>query len=114
LEKIKFIHESLIDVDPSSLDETITNFKRDQNPESEIDIWLTMVNAYLPFAEKNPAPEALEARKEAFKLIMLRSMLPDEEAIVRAELTILTKAEAQEILSDYTLEAKPIVVCSKQ
>jgi hypothetical protein len=111
LEKIKFIHESLIDVDPSSLDETITNFKRDQNPESEIDIWLTMVNAYLPFAEKNPAPEA---RKEAFKLILLRSMLPDEEAIVRAELTILTKAEAQEILSDYTLEAKPIVVCSKQ
>ena len=110
LSKIKLIQETLHEVYSVSLDETITNFKRDQNPDNEINIWLNMVDAYQPFAQNNSGPKKLEARKEAFKLILLRSMMPAGKAITNSELKILTDDEIQEILSNYSLDAKPIKI----
>ncbi|MEZ0129245.1 hypothetical protein AB9T88_05470, partial [Flavobacterium sp. LBUM151] len=40
LEKIKKIQTTFSDVYKISLEETITNFKRDRNPDNEIEIWL--------------------------------------------------------------------------
>jgi hypothetical protein len=38
--QIKKIQVTFAEVNPSTLDETITNFKRDQNPDNEINEWL--------------------------------------------------------------------------
>ena len=110
LNKIGFIQESLSEVYPVSLDETITNFKRDQNPDNEINIWLKMVNAYQAFATINSEAEKLESRKEAFKLILMRSMMPADQAITSSELKILTEDEIQGIMTTYNLDAAPIKV----
>lgn len=110
LEKIKRIQETFKEVYPASLDETITNFKRDQNPDNEINVWQHMAKVYQPFALENVGEEKLKARKEAFKLIILRSMMPEKEAIRRSELEILSKNQIQDILKSYTLEATPIKV----
>ena len=110
LAKIKDIQETFNEVYPVSLDETITNFKRDQNPDNEINIWQNMANAYKPYALNNGGEEKLGARKEAFKLILMRSMMPDQEAISSSDLKILNEKEAQTILKNYTLEAKPVKV----
>ncbi|WP_306644037.1 hypothetical protein [Sanyastnella coralliicola] len=110
LSQITFIHESLYEVFPVSLEETITNFKRDQNPNREINVWLNMVAAYQAFEKKNSEPEKLENRQEAFKLILLRSMMPAEKAIKNSELQILTDDEIQEIMTNYQSEAAPITV----
>ncbi|WP_298481449.1 hypothetical protein [uncultured Maribacter sp.] len=110
LKKIKFIQETFNEVYPVSLEETITNFKRDQNPDNEINVWLNMAKTFQPFASENSGAEKIEVRKEAFKLILMRSMMPEKDAIHSSELKILSENEIQDILKNYTLEAKPIKV----
>ena len=110
IEKIKFIQETFNEVYPISLDETIVNFKRDQNPNNEITIWLNMAQTFESFSSGNLGKDKLKNRKEAFKLILMRSMMTEKEAISSSELKILSKTEIQEILKNYTLEVKPIKV----
>ena len=110
LEKIKFIQETFNEVYPIPLDETITNFKRDQNPDNEISVWLNMAKTFQPFSSENSGKEKLEVRKEAFKLILMRSMMSEKEAINSSDLKLLNKDEIQGILKNYTLDAKPIKV----
>ena len=52
LEKLKFIYTTFSEVQPSTLEETITDFKRDQNPDDEIAIWMSMANAYQKFVQE--------------------------------------------------------------
>lgn len=113
LDKIKFIQETFNGVYPVSLEETITNFKRDQNPDNEINVWLNMAKTFQPFATKNSGEEKLKIRKEAFKLILMRSMLPEKEATSSADLKLLNDNQIREILKNYTLEAKPLKVEKK-
>lgn len=113
LDKIKFIQETFKEVYPVSLEETITNFKRDQNPDNEIDVWLNMAKTFQPFSTENTGEEKLEIRKEAFKLILMRSMMTEKEAVSSADLKLLNDNQIQEILKNYTLDAKPIKVEKK-
>ncbi len=108
LNKINFIHKTFIEVYPISIEESITNFKRDQNPDNEINIWLNMIKAYEPFASKNLGEEKIDLRKEGFKLILMRSMMSEKEAIKSSELKLLSETQVQEILINYTLKGKPI------
>ncbi len=110
LDKIKFIHKTFNEVYLVTLEETIKNFKRDQNPDNEINIWLNMAKTYESFALKNSEKEKLDLRKEAFKLILMRSMMSDKEAIKSSDLRELNNDDALEILKNYSLEAKPIKV----
>jgi hypothetical protein len=98
LENITYIQKTFFEVYPVSLDETISNFKRDQNPGNEINIWLNMAETFQLFVIENSEKEKIDARQEAFKLILMRSMMSEKEA--------------QIILSNYTLEAKPIKIKS--
>ncbi|MBO0593676.1 hypothetical protein I2486_19935 [Cellulophaga sp. E16_2] len=110
LAHIKRIHQTFEEVYPISLEETIKNFKRDLHPDNEINIWLAMTNAYEPYAAEHTGAEKLEYRKEAYKLILMRTMMPDKEAISNAHLKILSGTEAQAILTNYKLNATPIKV----
>lgn len=113
LDKIKFIHETFNEVYPVSLEETITNFKRDQNPDNEIIVWLNMAKTFQPFVTENSGEEKLEVRKEAFKLILMRSMMPEKEAISSSDLKLLNDDQIREILKNYTLDAQPIKIEKK-
>jgi hypothetical protein len=109
IEKITKIQTAFAEVNPSSLEETITDFKRDRNPDNEIAIWLAMANAYERFTSKNVGVP-LDKKKEAYKLILMRSMESEADAKAKSNLKLLTDREVAEIFSYYTLEAKPITV----
>ncbi|MBA4058079.1 MAG: hypothetical protein C0490_25400, partial [Marivirga sp.] len=49
IKEIERIQRVFSEVRSTSLDETIKNFKRDQNPDGEIVIWLRMADAYERF-----------------------------------------------------------------
>lgn len=102
IHKIKKIQFTLSEVHPVSLEETINIFKSDQNPDSEIDIWLQMANTYEWYL-KTKGKLDLKTKEEVFKLILSRSMMTEEAAIIDSELKILTQNEAKEILTHYTL-----------
>ncbi len=110
LEDIKFIHEAFIEVLPISLEETTENFKRDLNPNNEINVWLNMAKAYQSLLSADPGLSDPNKKAEVFKLILMRSMLSDEEAVQAAELEMLTAEEIKEVLSKYALEAQPMRV----
>ncbi|TSE10482.1 hypothetical protein [Aquimarina algiphila] len=110
LDHIRTIHDTFLEVYPISLDETITNFKRDQNPDNEIEVWLAMAESYKNFVLKNKGDDQVEKRKEAFKLVLMRSMMSEEETVKKTEIKILTKKEVKEILDSYQLGKKPIKI----
>jgi len=98
MKRIKNIHETFLEVYPISLEDTITNFKRDRNPDNEIAIWQNMTLSYKSFIIKNNEAHKLEKRKEAFKLLLMRTMMSDEEAIKSSGLKILSEEDIREIL----------------
>lgn len=111
--KIKHIQSTFQEVYPSTLEETINNFKRDQNPDNEIAIWLDMSSAYKKYLMSKNDKLDLPRKREVFKLLLSRSMMPSNEAILNAELKILDENEANKVLSFYTESPKPIKVYKK-
>jgi len=107
--KVRRIQKSLAEVYPVPLDETITNFKRDQDPGKEIAIWLKMASAYEKFISKHPQTDFLK-KQEAFKLVLLRSMMADREAAQEAGLKALSKEEIGDIFQYYNAEAMPLTI----
>lgn len=114
LEKIGFIHNSFAEVQPGTLEETITDFKRDQNPDNEIAIWLSMANAYKNFVQKKGSSLDIAAKKEAYKLILLRSEMSGKEAVAEAKLKLLSSTDVSDILSYYDQAPEPIKVYSSR
>lgn len=114
LEKIGFIHNTFSEVQPGTLEETITDFKRDQNPDNEIAIWLSMANAYQKFVQKKGMELDIASKKEAYKLILLRSEMSGKEAVAEAKLKLLNSADVSDILSFYDQAPEPIKVYSSK
>lgn len=114
LGKIRFIHNTFAEVQPGTLEETITDFKRDQNPDNEIAIWLSMANAYHKFAQKKDSNLDIASKKEAYKLILLRSEMSSKEAVAEAKPKLLSVADVSDILGFYDQAPEPIKVYSSK
>jgi hypothetical protein len=103
-EKIKTIHAVFQEVYPIGIKEFMDNFKRDPDIETEIGVWMNMLNAYQEYlAGKTPVPD-LETKKEIFALILNRSMVPAERAYRNVNPKILSETEAHAVMNCYTAE----------
>lgn len=109
IKKITQIQAVFSDIYPISLQDTITNFKRDRNPDNEIRVWENMMHTYQTFIAKNPEIN-VEKKSEVFKLILTRSMMDENKVRSQTEFKILNENEVNEILASYTLESKPIII----
>jgi hypothetical protein len=109
LDKVMRIQKIFAEVYPVSLDETVTNFKRDLNPDKEIQIWLNMAAAYQEFISRNSAIDSSK-KQDVFNLLLLRSMMPDEEAIKESKVKHLSDQEIAEVLRYYKSAPSPITV----
>jgi hypothetical protein len=111
LEKIDILLETFKEVDPTPKEQWIEDFKRDQNPDREIEIWLMMATAYNSFVkEKKPD---LDTKKEVFQVVLLRSGASEEETLSHMHAKHLSTEDIKKIMKAYTLEAKPVRVMSK-
>jgi hypothetical protein len=98
LKEIKRIHHAFAEVSSSSLEEFIDGFKRDQNPGREIAVWLAMADAYERFT-LNKHVEEHDKKQEAYDVILLRSMMTEEEVMKKINFTYLSGDEVHEIFS---------------
>ncbi|WP_299098468.1 hypothetical protein [uncultured Winogradskyella sp.] len=112
LNNISHIHKTFNEVFPVSLEETIANFKRDENPSEEITIWLAMANAYESFVTKDSNNLTLDKKKEVFKAVFIRSMMSEDEFIQKEidNFRRLSKDDINYILQHYKLQPKPIII----
>ena len=99
LRRIKTLHETFAEVDKSSLEKWIDNFKRDANPDSEIAIWERVANAYRNYCSQREL--TLEAKDDVFQALVLRSMTSDERAVKTLKLKELSSDEARKIMREY-------------
>jgi hypothetical protein len=111
IDKIEFLFATFEDVDDTSLKKWIEDFKRDQNPDREIEIWIMMANAYNSFCQGKALD--LEVKKEVYKVVLMRSTAPEDEVLTHLELAHLSNKEVIRIMKNYNLEAKPIRIIEK-
>jgi hypothetical protein len=110
LRDIEKIHKSFAEVNSSSLEETITNFKRDRHPDDEIAIWLKMAEAYERFTLAGGRQIDLNKKNEVYQLILLRSMMSEREVMDQVKVTSLTDDEIKEVFSYYDSPPKPLKI----
>ena len=107
--RISIIQQALIEVNDTSLEETLNNFRKDLNPDSEIEIWEAIAGAYQQTFQQKPAA-SLEEKQEVYRLLLLRSNMSAEEALAQANLSTISEATAKEVLDLYNLDIKPFLI----
>lgn len=111
IQRISILQKALVEVNDTSLAETLNNFRKDLNPDSEIEIWEAIAGAYQQTLLQKPTA-SLEEKHEVYRLLLLRSSMSAEEALVQAKVSILSEAAAKEVLDLYNLAIKPILISS--
>jgi len=111
LKRIKVLSDTFEIVDGISYEQSVGLYKRDLNPEPNIVIYEEMARVYNEFCKNRCATQP--ERMDVYRLVLLRSMFPGNEALKRASLSTVSEKEANQILADYKLKAEPIPVIQK-
>ena len=96
---VQQIQQELIEVDPSSLQEWVDDFRRDQDVDLEISIFKHIASVYVAVLKGHDV--SLAYKKDVYKLLNTCSMSPRAEVLAHANLTILSEPEANAIMDQY-------------
>jgi hypothetical protein len=106
--RVRKLVDALREVDHSPLEKWVDDFKRDLNPDNEIEIWEAIAKAYASFTGSRSLDQS--AKEEVFKLLLLRSMMTPDEALRRVKLKALSEKDARDVLALYGAPPRPITV----
>lgn len=73
IERVRKFKKILEEVETTTLEHTVLNFQRDNDPEKELRIWEHIADTYQKFINEN-SNFSLEQKKEALKVILGLSM----------------------------------------
>jgi hypothetical protein len=104
--RIMRLHETFKEVDASPLSTWLDNFKRDQNPEREVEIYEAIARAYTGFAAGRQL--SLEAKREVYGVLIQRSAATDDDVLVNIEVKAITLDDVKALLKLYDRPAAPI------
>jgi hypothetical protein len=99
MERINRLRDALAEVERSPIEKWIDNFKRDANPDNELEVWERIAAGYLRYCSRKPLSR--EAKEDVFQLLLLRSMASEREVLGHVKLKNLTVDEAKETLKEY-------------
>lgn len=108
IKNIEYLYNTFKEVDNTSREKWIEDFMRDQNPDSEIEIWMMMANAYNSYIQENEFD--IDIKKEVYQIVLMRSTAPENEVLTHLNLVHLSEKDARKIMQAYKLDAKPIRV----
>jgi hypothetical protein len=97
--RIYKLRDTLAEVEHSSIEKWVDNFKRDANPDKELAIWERIADGYRRNCSKKQL--SIEAKKDVFQLLLLRSMASEQEVLNHIKLKTLTVDEAKETLKEF-------------
>ena len=107
--RIKAIHGVFGEFDGQSLEQWVEDFRRDLDPEPNIVVWEQMVVAYEGYISSQDNLSKGQ-KLDVYRLILFRSMVPENEVLEQLKTETMTQEEARKVLSHYRWEAKPIEV----
>lgn len=108
LDRARILNAILARVHPIARKAWLEGFSRDHHPEREIRIWEHIAKAYLTIDGVEFASDGL--KKEAFTLLLARSMHPTKSVLEDTQLRHFTRKTAKVVLDAYQLRPKPLVV----
>jgi hypothetical protein len=108
MSRVRRLQKTFIEADPSPLEKWVEDFRRDANPENELKIWEDMATAYETFTAGKKL--TLEAKKDAFQIVLLRSGAAEDQVLQHLKLKVLTEKDAREIMALFAEKPKPITV----
>jgi hypothetical protein len=94
--RIKAFKAVLSDVDPTSLETAIDNFKRDRHPEEELAIWERIASTYQLFVSRNSISDPA-IRKEVFAVLIGASMGSEDWSNIKK----LTSDQIDDLVASY-------------
>lgn len=99
LEKVDYIHEILKGVDPVSKTVRIEDFMKENDPDSEIAVWIKMADAYKSYTkDKNLT---IDQKTDVFKVVLVRSSFSEEEVLAKLQLKHLSKEDIKAVMDAY-------------
>ena len=99
MERIHKLRDTLAEVHHSPLEKWIDDFKRDADPDKELAVWERIADGYTRYCSRKPL--SVEAKKDVFQLLLLRSMASEQEVLNHIKLKTLTIDEAKETLREF-------------
>jgi hypothetical protein len=111
MNQVKRLQKTFSEVDSSPLEKWVEDFKRDSHPEKELEIWEAMANAYESFTTTKNL--TLDAKKEVFQVVLLRSGAPEEDVLLHLKLKVLSEKDAREIMALFHEKPKPMEVIKR-
>ena len=99
MERVRALQKVFVEVDGQSVDQWVDNFKRDLNPDRELAIWEKMCSAYSAYCDDRDLN--IDAKKEVYKVVLLRSMTSEADVLQRLKLSVLSQGDAKEIMKGY-------------
>jgi hypothetical protein len=97
--RIRAVRATFVDVDGQTLEQWVDNFKRDADPDKELQIFERMAKAYSAFCSGRKL--ALSAKQDVYRVVLLRSMASEQDVLERLELRELTRDDAIAIMKGY-------------
>lgn len=91
IERVRDYKHKLAEVEHSNLEQAVSNFQRDEDPEKELGIWEKIAFAYETFALRHTGISP-DAKKEAF-VILLGASMGDRARIEQVKHLTISQAE---------------------
>lgn len=107
-ERVEIITEVFASVHLDAVENWLIDFSRDGDPESEIRVWEDIAKAFLRIHRIKYLNE--EQKKEAYFLLLFRSMMPLGDVLKSFHCKTFSKKAAKEVLRGYRARPKPISV----
>jgi hypothetical protein len=97
--RIRTLQATFAEVDGQTVEQWVDNFKRDADPDRELRVWERMARAYRAYCdERRLSPEA---KKDVFRVVLLRSMAPEHDVLERVKLMELSREDAIAVMKGY-------------
>lgn len=99
LTRLGKVYDVFAQVDGQPIKVWIDNFKRDIDPDQELAIWEIMASAYSQYCDNREL--SLEAKREVYQVVLLRSMVPEDQVLQHLELKVLSVDDAREVMQGF-------------
>jgi hypothetical protein len=97
--RIRTLQATFFEVDGQTVEKWVDDFRRDQDPDRELRVWERMAKAYRDYCDGRNLSGV--AKKDVYRIVLLRSMASEQEVLDRAKLKELSREDAIKVMKGY-------------
>jgi hypothetical protein len=94
--RIAALQRTFAEVDGSSLEKWLDDFKHDANVDRELSVYEEIARAYTSYIRANRTMSQA-AKREVYSLLLMRSGTTEEQTLARARLRVLDEKQARDV-----------------